>query len=421
VFAESQMYTVRPYSWVESLRYVPWQTGQIAWVTAPVLPGRTLITLGMPAGNQAGGTESGTLAFQGKRPSGQVYDVAVPKLQPSALPGYCWTLDPIPTLANSLALSLPVWNADFADRTASVRVRLTSGNRILAETTSPPVQLPAAQTVNTQDRTGRFVPFAFLTSELRRIDWGDAQGILNLGIEAELLDEGGAIVDGWHLGGANLSLAPSLKSLGPCFGKTGDTVSLNGAGFGPAKPETAGVWFNGALASQYVLWRDDLIRVKVPPDATSGDVVLALRSEPAYQVKPKPFQVVQDLPYPRITSLSGTYRSSTWQFQHRAYWTGGTPPYTVKWLAGNVVLDERTQQGASSTVSFVAVEIGNGFRPGEGYFVRLSVQDSKGEMPRWITDVAETNFYVVWDLDTMQTSTTIPAGFPYPEPACPNP
>lgn len=209
-----------------------------------------------------------------------------------------------------------------------------------------------------------------------------------------------------------------LFGLGPCLGKVGDTISVYGIGFGNTKPDGAGVFFSGpGLATEYPVWTDSLIRVKVPPGAWSAGVHVQIPIGESFKATmSKPFTVVEKLPYPRITALSGTYK---WGFyyEHTVRWTGGKPPFTVTWLAGDTVLDEQVTLEYRRTVQFTGTQLWDGYRPDEGYYVEVIVRDANGERPR--VNGSVTSFLVIWDPDTVLTCITVPGGFPYPEPVCP--
>jgi hypothetical protein len=398
---------------------------QIVWLDQTPPAARPLQTLGFPGASNNGGEDGALLHFAGTIPAPpRKQPLWYPQLMPSVYPGYRWIdrflrpVETIPSECDQLTLTLYLWNAAQQPAPVKVRVRVLTGTTlVLAESIFGETVLPAAVLDNTVRKTGVTVTGSVPAAEFRRIDLGSEDGRLPLTVEATLLDEDGHFLDGWQMSAIALSLTPVLDSLGPCLGKVGDTISVYGIGFGQTKPASAGVWFNGAFATEYVAWSDRSIRVKVPPGATSGDVVLATRPEPAYRTKGKPFTVVEKLPYPRITALSGTYKPSTFYFEHTVRWTGGTPPFTVTWIAGDVLLDQQTTFEYRRTVSFTAGQISDGYQPGDGYYVEVILRDALGEQPRVYGDV--TSFLVIWDLDTMLTSITVPGGFPYPEPTCP--
>jgi len=68
---------------------------------------------------------------------------------------------------------------------------------------------------------------------------------------------------------------PAVTTIVPDTGDTGDTVRIAGNGFGDARASNF-VRFGGVEASTYIDWRDTLIVVIVPANASSGPVTVTV-------------------------------------------------------------------------------------------------------------------------------------------------
>ncbi|WP_291558855.1 IPT/TIG domain-containing protein [Bacteroides sp.] len=93
---------------------------------------------------------------------------------------------------------------------------------------------------------------------------------------------------------------PILEDFSPKSALVGDEVTFTGAGFGDYRADAdAHVYFNGTEVTQFVKYSDKRIVVKVPEDATSGNVTLQINgtelvTEEAFTVKE---------PEPEVTEL----------------------------------------------------------------------------------------------------------------------
>ncbi|MGP1459504.1 MAG: transglutaminase domain-containing protein [Treponema sp.] len=75
--------------------------------------------------------------------------------------------------------------------------------------------------------------------------------------------------------GSRRKVLPEIQELKPPVGAPGDTVIINGRGFGETK-DTGSVDFGGSslTARSYVSWADDRIKIVLPPDIQDGFVIV---------------------------------------------------------------------------------------------------------------------------------------------------
>jgi uncharacterized protein (TIGR03437 family) len=73
--------------------------------------------------------------------------------------------------------------------------------------------------------------------------------------------------------------APKITALSPNAGRTGVLVTILGANFGPVQGVST-VTFNGTPASP-TSWSPTAIKVAVPADATTGNVVVTVNGKPS--------------------------------------------------------------------------------------------------------------------------------------------
>ena len=82
---------------------------------------------------------------------------------------------------------------------------------------------------------------------------------------------GNAVYVGSSDGKIYRQCAPVVTGLSPSSGSAGDLVSITGANFGGAAPDSY-VSFTGVEVTSPEAWTDSRIDVSVPPDASTGDV-----------------------------------------------------------------------------------------------------------------------------------------------------
>jgi hypothetical protein len=90
----------------------------------------------------------------------------------------------------------------------------------------------------------------------------------------------------------NFAIPPIISSLSQTSGSIGDLITIYGSIFG----SSGSVDFNGEPVTEIVSWNNSKIEVKVPKNATSGDVVVTVTGEVSNAIS---FQVFG----PQITSL----------------------------------------------------------------------------------------------------------------------
>lgn len=391
-FGESMMYTIRPWDWITSLRLSRMQQMQLLWLERAPKADRSLQTIGLPGGDYLGAQTSGVLHYGGLNPIGKEMRVAVFQFHPSADPGYRWVtpnasgvVESLPENGQWLDLKLPVWNAAEAPAKIRVRVRITDGTSIISEQ-SLSQTLPGSMPDNSVSKKAWLASFRFNASGFHRIDLGGPGGILGTFVQADLLNESDQVIDGWRVRGLAVSLTPRIATNSPASGNAGDVITILGSCFGSEKPPNASVTFNSVAASEFLSWSDSAIEVRVPTNAQSGEVVVITRPEPGYRSNGKLFTVIETANPLRISYLSGSYSSSTWQYQHRLGFTAGTPPYTVAWWAGDTQLAQDSYVSAQRiSVYFNMTELADGFQEpfepgGSAYYVIYAiVQDNTGQ------------------------------------------
>ena len=216
---------------------------------------------------------------------------------------------------------------------------------------------------------------------------------------------------------------PQIWDISPTAGFVGTNVTITGTGFG-ASQKNGGVKFNLDRSGIIVEWSETRIVARVPEGATTGNVVVFTGSE-SNLVSNGVLFTVRSL-RPRITAMTASYSSSTWQYTHEIRITGGTPPYYVKWGAGGNILDQGWISGTRARALLVASQVGQGAiekldpiineKVIVGYRVYASVSDSLGNEAAIFGDLGlSTLFSFYWD-DMMATYFTEPASFPYNEP-----
>ncbi len=89
---------------------------------------------------------------------------------------------------------------------------------------------------------------------------------------------------------------PIITSLSKTSGSIGDEVTILGYKFGNSK-SNGSVEFDGAICTEITNWSDTQLNVKVPDNATSGDVVVKVKGETSNKIS---FQVLG----PQITSIT---------------------------------------------------------------------------------------------------------------------
>lgn len=92
------------------------------------------------------------------------------------------------------------------------------------------------------------------------------------------------------------AIPPIITSLSKTSGSIGDLVTVNGSKFG-ASSSQGSVEFNGSPGTEITSWTDTKIEVKVPSNATSGDVIVKVKGEVSNKIA---FQVTN----PQITSIT---------------------------------------------------------------------------------------------------------------------
>lgn len=70
-------------------------------------------------------------------------------------------------------------------------------------------------------------------------------------------------------------MVTKISSAEPSYGPAGKIVTIRGEGFGPSRGANL-VYFNGLAASDYSMWSDGVIMVKVPAGASSGIIKLKI-------------------------------------------------------------------------------------------------------------------------------------------------
>src|SRR5262249_20690582 len=101
--------------------------------------------------------------------------------------------------------------------------------------------------------------------------WGDTSVTVPVPLQAS----SGPIVatiNGIASNGAGFLVAPKINNATPAVGMVNSAVTISGTTFG-STPGFGGVTFNGVSASVQN-WSDSSITVLVPPDATSGNIVV---------------------------------------------------------------------------------------------------------------------------------------------------
>jgi hypothetical protein len=100
------------------------------------------------------------------------------------------------------------------------------------------------------------------------------------------------------LSGTGVAALPQITSLNWYYCAPYSVVILNGTGFGASQGSST-VTFNG-IATPHYHWSDTKIYVTVPPNATTGNVVVTVKGDASNAI---PFTVV---PQPRVTGISPT-------------------------------------------------------------------------------------------------------------------
>lgn len=80
--------------------------------------------------------------------------------------------------------------------------------------------------------------------------------------------------------GLTVTAPPAISSLSPTSGPVNTIVSITGTSFGATRG-TSTVTFNGTSVITYVSWSNTLVRVRVPPGATTGYVVVTVGGAPS--------------------------------------------------------------------------------------------------------------------------------------------
>lgn len=95
---------------------------------------------------------------------------------------------------------------------------------------------------------------------------------------------------------------PFINMIYPATTSVGAEIKISGRNFGDSQ-STSYVDFNGVKATEYSLWNDDSIRVKVPQNATTGPVRVFVASTASNTSN---VTITSGAPDPQITSLSKT-------------------------------------------------------------------------------------------------------------------
>jgi hypothetical protein len=92
----------------------------------------------------------------------------------------------------------------------------------------------------------------------------------------DLVDANNLLVD-QHCRG--LVEGPNIKKLSPNSGPAGTTVTISGQNFGDTTSSVSTVTFNSGIVANVVSWSDQTIVVTVPPNATTGNVIVTVSQQ----------------------------------------------------------------------------------------------------------------------------------------------
>lgn len=164
-------------------------------------------------------------------------------------------------------------------------------------------------------------------------------------------------------GGTVTPLPPSITSLTPASGITGQSVTIAGAHFGAAQG-TSTVTFNGAAAAA-TSWGDTSITAKVPASATTGNVVVAVGGQLSNGV---PFTVIPPPAISSVAPISGAAGQSVTISGSNFGATQGTSTVTfngiaatpTSWSAASIVVPVPANATTGNVVVTVNTQGSNG-------------------------------------------------------------
>ena len=270
------MYTVMPWSWVEKHLFKPllW-AGQLIWVEAPVSSAKSLQTIECSGQDESKGNPFGYVTFYVTNPrisTDSNVTIATLQFKPSSTSGYIWQragdeVSNVSSQATKLSLKLPVWNAAFEDKTLTVETHISQGaTKIYSNEKNISIGKASYNTVNEV-----IYILDIPLEQVRNFSIADASGNQKITIWVTLKD--GTVEKDMFYIDAKLSLIPIVSSVDPTSGKVGDTITINGYGFGKTKSSKSRVTINGKNVD-IVSWSDKEIKVKLTQDVGSGPVVV---------------------------------------------------------------------------------------------------------------------------------------------------
>ena len=274
------MYTVRSWDWIKSRHEFKTEKYLILYADGSFATG-TNVTVECPGKSENGGMQGGDLSFYALNASNKLFAKYGLQIKPSATDGYIWTnaskdkVNYIGTDAETLSLSIPIFNASDRDRTAEVKVAIEedNGSGAPGKTIASYEQKYSMGAAKLNTASKAIYEHDFKMEDIRNLNLSDSNGKQKIFIHAYLHVDGDTKTTDSFMVKATLDVMPKVTSISPTSGKVGDTITINGYGFGKAKSTKSRVTINGKKVD-IVSWSDKVIKVKLTQDTGSGPVVV---------------------------------------------------------------------------------------------------------------------------------------------------
>ncbi len=262
----AEMNAWHPWSWFEA-RKPSLYSFQLIWPDVPPPETLPLQTIGLPLAN-TGSIRAVRTGFEcdGER---RIENVARLTFRSDAPLGYDFSgsgsawVTPLAGNVSDVGIELPMWNSSTSSAILNIAIKLTrKGGTGFVYYEDLDTTLPARSA--THDLI-RFLPIIGPRP-------GEAPSGYMLTVE---MWGGGRKLDFWSIEFSVSPPLPLIRSIMPCNGPWGTTVTIRGLNFGPSYDRNrCQVVFDRQPADVVARWDDSTIVTTVPQGATSGDLVV---------------------------------------------------------------------------------------------------------------------------------------------------
>lgn len=275
---DGTMLTTRTWSWVKgvSSQYF------ILYPLSP-LSVKSSLSVECPGKNESGNMAMGDMSFC-ILDSGKSVPQYRLQVKPTVANGYVWvdssnnTLKSIPSDADTLSLSIPVFSTSTVKQNVTMQVKIlqnkgggSPGKEIVSDTQKIAFNVASFNTKN------MFVyKHEFKMEDMRDLSISDQDGVEHIIISVSLLS-GSSVIDSYSVF-ADVSVLPKVTAVTPKSGKVGDTITITGKCFGKNKSAKSRVSINGD-SMEIVSWSDNTVKVKLSKDISSMNSVVVYTGE----------------------------------------------------------------------------------------------------------------------------------------------